>query len=75
MARSQAPPDFSELGPSYDGADPVYPDCILPALVGEARPCPGIDRLPPSGAIVPVQITLDQAGSFRDCGHPTRKAV
>ena len=26
VARTQAPPDFSELGPSYDGADPVYPD-------------------------------------------------
>ena len=26
VARAQAPPDFSELGPSYDGADPVYAD-------------------------------------------------
>jgi hypothetical protein len=26
VARAQAPPDFSELGPRYDGADPVYAD-------------------------------------------------
>jgi len=26
VARAQAPTDFSELGPSYDGADPVYAD-------------------------------------------------
>jgi hypothetical protein len=26
VARAQAPPDFSELGPSYDGADPAYAD-------------------------------------------------
>ena len=26
VAGAQAPPDFSELGPSYDAADPVYAD-------------------------------------------------
>ena len=26
VARAQAPPDFSEPGPSYDGADPLYAD-------------------------------------------------
>ena len=26
VARAQAPPDFSELGPSYHGADPAYAD-------------------------------------------------
>jgi hypothetical protein len=26
VARVQAPPDFSEPGPRYDGADPVYAD-------------------------------------------------
>jgi len=26
VARAQAPPDFGELGPIYDGADPVYAD-------------------------------------------------
>jgi hypothetical protein len=73
VAGAQAPPDFSEPGPSYDGA--VHADRILPALVGEARPCPGIGRLPPSWATIPVRITLDQASSFRNCGHPTRKAA
>jgi len=26
MASAQAPPDFGEPGPSYDGADPVHAD-------------------------------------------------
>ena len=64
VARAQAPPDFSELGPSHDGADPAYADRKLPALVGEARPCPGSGRLPPSVAGGPVQILSDQANQF-----------